>query len=47
MGRNYGAHCSPKGELPAKPGEGVNGISADPLRPASRSTSPSGEELLS
>ena len=40
-------NCSPKGELPAKPGEGVNGGSADPLRPAARSTSPWGEELRS
>jgi hypothetical protein len=27
-------NCSPKGELPAKPGEGVNGGSGNPLRPA-------------
>jgi hypothetical protein len=37
-------NCSPKGELSAKLTEGVNGASADPLRPAVRSTSPWGEE---
>jgi hypothetical protein len=41
------ANCSPKGELSAKLTEGVNGASADPLRPGAlpRSTSPWGEGL--
>ncbi len=39
------ANCSLKGELSAKPTEGVNGPSADLLRPAVRPTSPWGEEL--
>ena len=29
-GRNYRANCSPKGELRAKPGEGVNDVRHTP-----------------
>ncbi len=35
-----GSHCSPAGELSAKPTEGVNSPSEDPLRRAARATSP-------
>jgi len=34
-------NCSPAGELPAKRGEGACGGADNPLRPATRSTSPS------